>query len=557
MGDADEVEEFLFLLDELRRDLSPLSDSSLKRLETWAEILENIAGKYLWVDEEKDGSSKGVLEEILASLRFAEEKLDHAEFPFSCFTNLFNRKCMGQVGGALLHAIQFSSLEEGSVIPCRALFLIGQDEESFPRNLSGSSLDLLKGKKGAPPLAADRDRYLFLQAICSAQDLVAISYGHISPEEGKERGPSLLVQELLGYIRKSFHGELSTVTHPSFTLHPLCFNRSTSQTMSQKAYSAAQIFYGPKDSLNFWPPFDRLPTLAMPEGEITISLRDLNSLFRHPWKFYLQKVLHLSIHEKEKESWDEFEVDFLKRAQILRSSMKQPIETVIQKQEQNGSFPVGLFGEVARGEMIRIHEEWNENLVQFGFQGESLNAIFLRDNPVGPFEFPPLEIKWEQLKVKIVGEIRLCSRLGPLHLADDSLAALLKSWPEYLAALCTLKTDSIYCIRSGNVKTVRSPSDSLRRCLELYFLGLQTPLPLVNDWVDPLLRRGPLDLGKKIEESRSLFEDPVYDWVLARTEAPSGEAIFSTWSAFLNESLIDLINLYPTRSKKKEGNATI
>ena len=548
MGDADALEEFLYVIETLRRDLAPLTDSKERRLESWADILEAIADTYLAVEGEKDLAGRGAVEEIISSLRYVQSSLGPIEFPFSALEELFNRKSTGQIGSTLLHAVPIAPLSEGAITPCRALFLIGQDEESFPRSASPSSLDLLRGKKEAPPLPPDRDRYLFLQAICSVQEKMIISYGHISPEEGKEMSPSLLVQELISYIKSHFEGEIATTVHPSFNLHPRCFQELECQSTSPTAFRAAQIFYGPKEGLQFWPPFDQRPPLHLPEGEITLSVRDLKALFRHPWKFYMTKILQMAIAEKPEENWEEYEVDFIKRAQILRTSLHQPLEAVIQKSEGDGTFPVGLFGVVARQEMGHIAEEWKGNLADLGLAKESLSSIRLSDTHSD--SLPPVEIQWERLKVKIVGEVSFCSSLGPLHIGDDSLPALFRSWPEHLVALCALQSNTIFCIRSGKPKQVASPHDALRRSLELYFLGLQTPLPLVSEWVEPLLRKGGEELEKKFEGGQGLIEDPIYDWVLDRTGELSAEPICSAWGPFLKETLIDLIQLYPSRSKK-------
>jgi exodeoxyribonuclease V gamma subunit len=385
LGEADEVEELLSLIDELQRDLAPLSGR--RNMAGWAEILQGLSEKYL------SGEDVAALDEIFYSMRHAGENID-SDFPF--LAHLFDRKEEGSVGVSALHAVRFASLEEGSILPCRALFLIGQDEASFPRKNGASSLDLLRGGKEAPPATSEKDRYLFLQAICSARDLIAISYGHISAEDGKEIGPSILVQELQSYLKK----KVPVLVHPNFALHARCFQSPECQSMSQKSYRAAEVFYGHKEPLKLWAPFNLRPELEMPKGERVVTVRDLASLFRHPWKFYLSKTLHLRIEEEEKKDWEDFEVDFIKRSQIFRSSLQQPLESVIDRLDQKGSFPVGLFGKMARMNLVETLGEWKENLAGFGV--DTVKTLRLRDLASGEFDFPPLELEWENLKVKIV-----------------------------------------------------------------------------------------------------------------------------------------------------------
>ncbi|HAB98282.1 MAG TPA: hypothetical protein DCE71_00475, partial [Parachlamydiales bacterium] len=204
LGDADEVEELLELIFQLKRDLSILADGSLRSPKEWGEYFDFLFTSYFPEQE------LGVLEETIYALRKAELKTNE-KVPFSVLAYLFARKRTGSVHSSLLHAAQVASIEPGAIVPCRALFLLGQDEESFPRRSFSSSLDRCKGSKEAPPLCSEIDRYLFLQAVCFAQDSLVISYGHISAEDGKELGASIVVREW-----QSIANDLSVAVHPCF-----------------------------------------------------------------------------------------------------------------------------------------------------------------------------------------------------------------------------------------------------------------------------------------------------------------------------------------------------
>ena len=74
------------------------------------------------------------------------------------------------------------------------------------------------------------------------------------------------------------------------------------------------------------------------------------------------------------------------------------------------------------------------------------------------------------------------------------------------------------------------------------------PSPLLPDWADPFLRKGVDDLAKKIEKG-TLFEDPIVDWVLARTELPAAEELYQEWGPIFKETFGGLASLYPSRGK--------
>lgn len=247
---ADAFEEFLAVVLALME--LPLKEE--RTLASWADWLEKIAADFLQPDlsNEADEAALYAFRQLLQDLRQCREE---SIFPFAVIQRLICSPCLGQIHSSYLHAVRFSSIEEGALLPARALFLIGMDEESFPRCKIPSSLDLLKGKKASE---SDRDRYLFLQALFSAQEFLRVSYLHLSLEDGKPINPSLLVQELLSTIGS----DVRTIYHP----------RATKQ--QQKPNS-------------FWP---KSPSTVLPEGEMTICLSDLRQLARHPWKFYLQKI---------------------------------------------------------------------------------------------------------------------------------------------------------------------------------------------------------------------------------------------------------------------------
>ncbi|MCC6127728.1 MAG: hypothetical protein IT584_00800 [Chlamydiae bacterium] len=96
---------------------------------------------------------------------------------------------------------------------------------------------------------------------------------------------------------------------------------------------------------------------------------------------------------------------------------------------------------------------------------------------------------------------------------------------------------------------VLDPKAALKECVKLYLLGLETPLPIVSEWADALVRKEDLaDLEKKISSSRA-DKDPVYTWVLERSAPFCAKDLIGCWSSYLQESLKSLLALYPVRAK--------
>src|SRR5471030_2943924 len=96
------------------------------------------------------------------------------KFPFSSIErilkNIFQQKS-GSVQGSHLQAVRFASLEKGALIPAKAVILMGMEEGSFPRQDPPSSLQELP-----IPSRIEEDKYLFLEAYCSAREMFILTY---------------------------------------------------------------------------------------------------------------------------------------------------------------------------------------------------------------------------------------------------------------------------------------------------------------------------------------------------------------------------------------------
>lgn len=554
---ADELEEFLALLLGLKEKLSSMIGE--KELGVWADSLESLAQEYLAADftDDADSSAQNSFRQLIKDLKQAQLRVGNRPFPFALIQRLLIRPCPGQIHSSSLHAVRFATIEEAALIPAKALFLIGMDEESFPRLKTASSLDLLKRERIAVPDVSDLDRYLFLQTLFSAQDFLRISYRHLSPEEGKEVNPSLMVQELLSYLGPD--SASLTVTHPSLSFDARCFSEERFRTYSKIDFRTARAFYGAKRELSSWPKLDT--GLKGPEGEIDIPISSLSLLARNPWKFYLQKIRGVFLNETWENSFA------LQKNQLLRASLGKPIEKILSLAQQ--TLPPGLFGEAFRLELLDQASEWSEKLIAWGVE-KPFSLIFREGcsakqwQKENQLELPSIELEWgNRLKVKLVGEIKNATPKGLISISEDNIGGALKIWPEALIAAIALDAPQILLIKNGKMKSLDSLADlkaHLKQFIEYYFLCQHSISPLLPEWGDALLRKGTEELEKKRETTlsgRGLFEDPVIDWIAARTEVPSAERIVQEWQAYLRDVFAGLIGLYPARIEKGDHHATV
>ncbi|MCR3755962.1 MAG: exodeoxyribonuclease V subunit RecC [Sodalis sp. Psp] len=106
----------------------------------------------------------------------------------------------------LTGSINFCTLTPMRSIPFRVVCLLGMNDGVYPRTLSPVGFDLITQQ----PRRGDRnrrddDRYLFLEALLSAQHRLYISFIGRSIQDNTPCYPSTLVSELCCYISQSFY----------------------------------------------------------------------------------------------------------------------------------------------------------------------------------------------------------------------------------------------------------------------------------------------------------------------------------------------------------------
>lgn len=512
IGSFEQAEQWIDTFSSLRADMVLLKTS--RTLSDWAALLQRLVEKYLApaLSEEADATGWNFFQQSMKEMVHAE---NGNLFPFAVVRKLLQGSgSRGQIHASHLHAIRFASLEEGALTPARALFLIGMDEESYPRRCSASSIDLLGAQtKFYIPNPADQDRYLFLQVLFTAREFLQISYRHLTPDEGKPLQPSFLVEELRRCLDLGLSEGFKT-ENPANEVSPRSF------------------------------PWPEKPAESLPEGEFEIPLSELASLSRHPWKFYLQKKWGLYLEDRGGETFS------LQKAKGLRASLHKPIEEIAKEE-----MAPGICGDCLQTELIEAAEIWRSRMESWGAVPESLSFSFkrtMKKKTEDGWECPPIELAFgDRLRVKITGEVKTFSSKGFLHAGDDSVEGLLKVWPECLAAAIALDRKEIHFLKNGKVRTVDQPAEGLKAFLAYYFLSLSAPSPLLPEWAAIIFRKSPEEWEKKIGDRIGgkgvRFEDPVFDWVLAKVKLPSAEIWRRHWGKILTESFSSLLALYPTR----------
>jgi exodeoxyribonuclease V gamma subunit len=157
-----------------------------------------------------DESEQSVLLELRQAI---ELMLSHQQqFPLAVEQDVFvselkqnlQDKGVGQrfLGGY----VNFCTLMPMRSIPFKVMCLLGMNDADYPRQVLPMGFDLMskgKARRGDRSRRLD-DRYLFLEALLSARELLYLSYQGYSQKDNSPRSPSILLSELLEYCQQCF-----------------------------------------------------------------------------------------------------------------------------------------------------------------------------------------------------------------------------------------------------------------------------------------------------------------------------------------------------------------
>ena len=118
-------------------------------------------------------------------------------------------------------------------LPFKVICLLGLNDGDYPRNTKAAPYDLIaqhpqKGDRAR----RDDDRYLFLEAILSAREVLYLSYIGKDIRTDEERAPSTLIGELIDTIAALTQIPASQLNANWITHHPL-------QPFSPKYYTGS------------------------------------------------------------------------------------------------------------------------------------------------------------------------------------------------------------------------------------------------------------------------------------------------------------------------------
>lgn len=487
-SEAEWFESFLNVFDRLQKRL--LSWREAKTLLVWAEEVEKIVAEFFLLEEsgEADSLMRTAFSHFIKNLRSASSLIPLELFPHS-FVRRQLRVMKGSEGGGF-HAIACASLEEGSVLPAKLIFILGMQEEAFPRQ---GGILLSKELKTGGPSQGERDRYLFLQLLFAAKERLVMTYCDRSEEDGKEVHPSLLIQELCTYV--------GLVPSP----------RKLSMVGSPEESQRSPVV------------LEKLPDC---EKRKVIPIQELNSFLRSSIGYYLERIVGIRWREEVTLGWKELEWTPLSQYRGVQATLRE---------EHFSALPVGILGRAAEKKMGLRTGLYKKHFEEWGVAPGSVETLSFKETTV------PLNVTLSDgTEIRITGEVPWVVRGGILYFGEDSIQGVLKKWAEILSALTARASTQIFSLATGRIREVQEPGRALGALVELFLRCQKEPLFFDPEWADAVLRHQSLPML----ESET---DPLR-WALRRNLLAVEENL-DLWGPLLQTTFSSLISIFPSRSR--------
>ncbi|MFZ5764779.1 MAG: exodeoxyribonuclease V subunit gamma [Thermodesulfobacteriota bacterium] len=294
------------------------------------------------------------------------------------------RTCLFERHNATLHArgfmgggITFCAMLPMRSIPFRVICMIGMNDGVFPRLDRSLEYDLSRIERRLGDRSRkENDKYLFLETLISARDILYISYTGQSIVDNSPVPPAAPVGELLDYL--GLRLRLSQAERAGLVVrHRLqSFNREYFRqagrlfSYSEENCRAAAAGLDRRPSSSF---FASGPLAAGPEL-VEIRLEELLRFFAHPVRFLYTRVLHIELDERAQAVADHepFETDGLQAYRVRAELLPRPgeegtaLDTTLRRLHQRALLPLGAPGQcwtgALREEMVHFRR-WLAGLV--------------------------------------------------------------------------------------------------------------------------------------------------------------------------------------------------
>jgi len=379
--------------------------------------------------------------------------------------------------------VNFCTLMPMRSIPFKVVCLLGMNDGVYPRNIVPMGFDLMAGhRKRGDRSRREEDRYLFLEALLSAQEKLYISYIGRDINDNSEKMTSVLVSELLSYCLQSYVlaenlNDKSSVA--SKQLLAKISHEYPMQSFSDSYYKDGIKTFNPvwwqalqADNINS---NELLKPLPLAEPLIEVQLLHLKQFLKHPCKAFFNRRLdiYFELDDHEQDNDEPFVLDNLQQYHLKGQQFEVALEgrsltELFEEIKATGELPLAEFAPLA----------FNRDLQAMADLADITAGYF-----VGETETVNVDLQFGEKK--LLGELSDHCDNGLVRIKTGNIKGkeILTLWLEHLCYCITHgeNLNSTLLGQGGGIFFAEVPADfayqRLTELIELYELGLQQPLP--------------------------------------------------------------------------------
>ncbi|WP_428624458.1 exodeoxyribonuclease V subunit gamma [Sedimenticola sp.] len=387
-------------------------------------------------------------------------------------------------GGRFLGGgVSFCALTPMRALPFRVIAMIGMNDGSFPREKRPVGFNLLATHRrlGDRSRRAD-DRYLFLETLLSARDQLYFSYVAQDIRDNTPQPPSVLLSEVIDYLDDHYQTEeghpastLLCVPHPLQAFNPRYFSAHSGLISYAEHYCrGARALLGP-DSVPGR--FIQQPLTEPEDHWRQIELSQLIRFYHNPVRYLLSARLGIGIPYDQApiESRDPFELDYFQRSRLF--------QRLVAAAMNGGDTSQRLAVERARGEL----PHGTAGSLRFEQLAVMAQRFAERLQPLYPAdETQTLTIDFTHGNLRLMGRLESVTSVGLIGYSLEKIpdTQLLSLWIRHLLLNVADRggVEPVTRWLSGEgwvtLQPVEDAGSRLAELMELYWQGLQQPLPL-------------------------------------------------------------------------------
>jgi len=480
--------------------------SQTQAIDEWREVLSNMLDDFFLVDLDGEMALKSIRDTLSA----LKEQLADAGYlqdiaPAIMSAYLHNKLSGTRVSQRFLAGqVNFCTLMPMRSIPFKTVCLLGMNDGVYPRSMPPEGFDLMNGQtRRGDRSRRDDDRYLFLEAMLSAQQSLYISFIGRSIQDNTERVPSVLVSELLEYCQQNYclTGDEDLPSDDSgkrlveqismvHTMVPFSAKSFLSEAGSYaKEWLPAALRQGQASGEFNLPLDDYLLDVSYP---LELDLVELQRFWRLPVQYFFNRRLKV-VFEPPLPVMDDdepFSLDGLSSYQLRNNLMDVLLTThsqderettlslFIAQQRAQGKLPVGAFGDL----------EFEANRAQTEEVLEKVN--FLCQLPLEDLEVEiDFDVLGESKPVQLTGWLTKRFESGLVRYRSGAIRSqdLLAAWIDHLSHSAMGQRQPTHLIgydkKDGVIHQILPPLENsdiakqqLNELIRLYYQGMTSPL---------------------------------------------------------------------------------